>query len=180
MTPEEVVDDWEARNRCPAEHLAEARVALGTRLPSLLPGLMVWDHGDEFGDARSGGMVVRVEADADGETQVVVITDEQTQPRRRPSLIVHHQDGRKGAKRPAYEDIGVVARLVRVPVADIDPAAADGFRHHAKVLDHARKALFAAAVALLPDYFNPHTHDEMVSAYRILRAEAQMLERGAA
>lgn len=147
-----------------------------------LPGRMVWDHGvDEFGSARIGGCVVRVDADADGVSQVVVITDARPDPTdKRPSLIVHHHDGRKGTQRPAYEDIGAVARLVRIPVGDIDPGAADDFRHHAKVLDHARMALFAAAVALLPDYFDLRTHDSFVTVYRTLRDEAVLLSRGEA
>lgn len=148
----------------------------------LLPGSMAWDHGtNEFGDHPSGGMVVWVQADAVGETEVVVITatPAPTKPHR-PSLIVHHHDGRTGKARPAYEDIGHVARLVRMPAASINEAATDGFRHHAKVLDHARMALFAAAVALLPDYFDLHAHDRFVSAYKVLRDEATMLKRGAA
>ncbi len=44
-------------------------------------GQMVWDRGqNEFGDAKRGGMVVRVEADDDGETQVVVITQARPDP----------------------------------------------------------------------------------------------------
>ncbi len=146
-------------------------------------GQMVWDHGSgEFGDGRRGGMVVRLDTDATtGESQVVVITAERRDSTdKRPSLIVHHHDGRKGTARPAYEDIGAVARLVRMPVTDVDPNAASDFRHHAKVLDHARLALFAAAVALLPDYFDLRSHDSFVTVYRTLRDEAVLLQRGEA
>ncbi len=145
------------------------------------PGQFVWDKGDQFGDKRNGGMVVRIEADADGESQVVVITDSYDNAAlKRPSLMVHHHDGRKGERRPAYEDIGPVARLVRIPVADIDVGAASDFRNYAKVLDHARMALFAACVTWLPDYRDDRAHDEYLTVYRVLRAEAQALEAGLA
>jgi hypothetical protein len=150
-------------------------------MTALKVGAMVWDHGGEFGDNRTGGMVCRLEADANGETQVVVITDGYDNAKlRRPSLMVHHHDGRKGTHRPAYEDLGPVARLIRIPVADIDAGAASDFRSYAKVYEHARLALFAAAVAWLPDYRDDRSHDAFLTAYRDLRAVAQALEAGIA
>lgn len=144
-------------------------------------GQMVWDGGDEYGANRTGGMVVSVGADDEGETVVTVITTGYDNARlKRPSLIVHHHDGRTGTKRPAYEDIGVVARLVRMPVTSIDPYAADDFRSYAKVLEHARAALFAASVCWLPDYRDDRAHDAFLTVYRELRAESDLLRRGVA
>lgn len=151
-------------------------------MSALLVGQFVFDHGaNEFGDGRTGGMVCRLEANADGETQVVIITASYDNAKlKRPSLIVHHHDGRKGMQRPAYEDIGPVARLVRIPAADIDAGACSDFRDYRKVMDHARLALFAAAVAWLADYRDDRGHDEFITVYRDLRTVAQELERGLA
>ncbi len=96
--------------------------------------------------------------------------------------MIRHHDGRRGTARPAYEDQGAAARLVRIPAADIDVALADHFRDSAKMLAHARMAIGAAFVAMHPDYDDEYARRQFLGVFHELVNEARSLlrERGAA
>ncbi len=149
-------------------------------LATLQPGARVQDRGtNEFSDNVTVGFVVAVEADADGVSYALVLTD--TQPVRKPSgavrsphLVIHHQDGRR---KNAYEQLGPVARLVRMPMESIDPASLSHFVDHHALWTAARKALFAASVAELPAFRNRQKHHDLVAAYKVLRDAALEKER---
>lgn len=139
----------------------------------LLPGSMVWSKGSNpYGDGRKGGMVVRNDDNPDtGERFVLILTDSVAKPRQ-DSVILHRPKG-------GYANLGLVARLERMSLDDIDAHAADDFRSARKVWRYAIAALRAAS---LPpnDHMGTRAHDELITAYRLLRAEAEMLQRGAA
>jgi hypothetical protein len=141
-------------------------------------GQRVHDRGrNAYGDGITIGYVVRVEQpDADGVAHVVVLTDTQpAQPKRRsPAIIIHHQDGRKGA----YQQLGPVARLERIALEEVDPASLSHYSDHHALWAAARKALFAAAVASLPGYRHRNGHGELIEAWRALRDAAIEKERG--
>jgi hypothetical protein len=141
-------------------------------------GQRITDRGtNEFGDNITVGYVVRVEQpDPDGVVHVVVLTDSQPAQakRRSPHLILHHQDGRKGA----YEQLGAVARLERIALESVDPASLSHYSDHHALWAVARKALFAAAVASLPGFRNRNGHGELIEAWRALRDAALEKERG--
>lgn len=143
-------------------------------LNALLPGQMVFTRGkNEFGDGRFSGMVVRYDDDATtGERYVQVVTKSLTKP---PAGRVYFAP----ARGRSYIDMGFVARMHRLAVADIDPAASDGFRHVASVWGMALDALRASTVAPAK-HLGSALHDDLLTAYRTLRAEAEMLSRGAA
>lgn len=139
----------------------------------LLPGQMIWTRGaNEFGDQRRGGMVVRNDDNPDtGERFVLILTDSPADPRQ-DSLIRQKAKG-------GYERMGQVARLERMSVDDIDLGAADDFRPAKRVWTYAVKALRAASVPPA-DRMGTRLHDDLITAYRTLRAEAEMLNRGVA
>jgi hypothetical protein len=140
-------------------------------------GQRIHDRGqNEYGDGITVGYVVEVEQpDADGVAHVVVLTDSQPAQakRRSPALILHHQDGRKGA----YDNLGPVARLERLALEDVDPASLEHYSDHHALWAAARKALFAAAVASLPDFRARNNHAALLDAYRALRDAAIERER---
>lgn len=140
---------------------------------TIKPGVMVWSRGtNDFGDGRRGGMVIRSDDDQDtGERFVLVLTDSPANPRQ-DSLIRQKAKG-------GHERLGLVARLERMALADVDPAAADDFRHARQLWTYAIKALRAASVPPA-DRMGSRLHDDLISAYRTLRAEAQLLQKGAA
>ena len=146
-------------------------------LATLQPGARLSDRGvNEFADHVTVGYVVRVEApDADGVAHAVVLTDSQPAQakHRSPHLILHHQDGRKGA----YDQLGPVARLVRMPLESVDPASLSTYVDHHALWAAARRALFAAAVATLPGMRNRDNHHALVDAYKVLRDAAIEKER---
>lgn len=145
-----------------------------TDLVTLRTGHIVWTRGaNAFGDGRLGGMVLRRDDNPDnGEQFVVILTDCAAQPRQ-GSLLYHRPKG-------GYDNLGLVARLERVAVDDLDPTyAADDFRGHRKVRDYAIKALRAACVP--PAHvIGSRAHDDLLTAYRVLRAEADLIEKGVA
>jgi hypothetical protein len=137
----------------------------------LLPGHVVWTKGNEFGDARKGGCVVRRADDPEtGEAFVLVLTDSPAKVRQ-DSLILHRAKG-------GYDSLGLVARLERIAIGDLDPHATDDFRAYRKVWRFAIAALRAAS---LPpnDHLGSRGHDDLITAYRELRSTAEMLERNA-
>lgn len=141
---------------------------------ALLPGQMVWSRGREhdFGDSRLGGMVVKYDDDPDtGERFVLVVTKSLTVP---PPGRLYRSDG----KGRSYIDLGVLARMHRLAVADIDPSATDGFRHVRSVWGMALDALRASTVPPA-HHLGSALHDGLFSAYRVLRTVAQELEREA-
>lgn len=142
-----------------------------TDLATLKPGQIIWSRGrNDYGDGRKGGMVVRPDDNPDtGERFVIILTDSASRPRQ-DSLLLHRSKG-------GFTQLGLVARLERMAVADIDPAATDDFRSANKVWRYAVKALLASA---LPpnDRMGTKAHDALITAYRTLRAEAEMLQRG--
>lgn len=143
-------------------------------------GERIHDRGVEpYGDNITIGYVVEVlEPDSDGVAHVVVLSDSQGSGRdRRPHLLLHHQDGRRGN---AYEQLGPVARLVRLPLESIDPASLSHTTDHHAMWAAARKALFAAAVTALPGFRRRREHDALLDAYRALRDAAIEKERGIA
>lgn len=139
-------------------------------------GQRITDRGaNEFGDNITIGYVVAVEEpDADGVAHVVVLTDSQPAKNRRPFLILHHQDGRKGA----YESLGPVARLERIALESVDPLSLEHYSDAHALWGAARKALFAAAVASLPGFRCRNDHASLIDAWRVLRDAALDKERG--
>src|SRR5687768_1287772 len=131
-------------------------------LTTLQPGTRIADRGENvYHDNITVGYVVRVEEpDATGTAHALVLTDSQpSQAKRRAAhLILHHQDGRKGA----YVQLGPVARLVRLPLESIDPASLSTVVDHHALWAAARKALFAAAVATLPGFRDRGQHAELI------------------
>ena len=142
--------------------------------PLLRPvGSLVVSRGsNEFGDDAALGMVVGGGVSDEGERYVTVLTDAPRRPRQ-PSLILHHQDGKH---RVSYDNLGLVAHLLRLTESDINPAGTDDFRHPGKVWTFAIKALRAAAVP--PGNRPGRLHDELIATYHELRGVAVMLERG--
>ena len=140
-----------------------------TDLATLKVGAMVWTRGtNEFGDQRTGGCIVGVGVDREtGERVATLITNSPTTPRQ-PSLYL--------IRRNKHEPLGLIARLVRVPVGDIDPAAHDDHRDHRQVWGWAKRALVASTLAP-NDHFGTKGHDDLITAYRTLRAEAQTLNQ---
>ena len=147
-------------------------------LATLQPGARISDRGTPpYADNVTVGYVVRVEEpDANGTAHALVLTDSQpSQAKRRAAhLILHHQDGRKGA----YEQLGPVARLVRLPLESIDPASLSTYVDHHALWTAARKALFAAAVATLPGFRGRVAHAELIEAFHVLTDAAIEKERG--
>lgn len=141
-------------------------------------GQRLHDRGqNEFHDGITIGYVVKVEQpDAEGVAHVVILTDSQpANPKRRsPVVILHHQDGRRGA----YDNIGPVARLERMALEDVDPASLEHYSDHHALWAAARKALFAAAVASLPGTRHRNNHGEFIDAWKALRDAALDKERG--
>lgn len=140
---------------------------------ALLPGQKVWSKGaNEFGDGRLGGMVVRYDDDQDtGERFVQIVTRSLTTPP--PGrLYLSAQKGR------GYVDLGPLARMHRLAVADIAPDATDGFRHAKGVWDMAIQALRASSVPPA-NHLGSRLHDDLFTAYRTLREVAQELQRAA-
>lgn len=145
-----------------------------TDLAALLPGTVLCSKGENvYGDSRILGMLIRSQPTDDGEPAVVILTNSPRKPRQ-PSLKLCHEDNRH---RIRYENLGLVARLERLLVCDIDPTATPTDRVAEKVRKYARYALMAAA---LPpnDHIGTKGHDDLISAYRILRDEAILLGRG--
>lgn len=142
--------------------------------PLLRPvGSLVVSRGsNEFGDDAVLGMVVGGGVDDEGERYLTVLTDAPRRPRQ-PSLILHHQDGKR---KVSYENLGLVAHLLRLSESDINAAGTDDFRHPGKVWAFAIKALRAASVP--PGNRPGHHHDELIAVYHELRGLATMLERG--
>ncbi len=150
----------------------------GMTLATLQPGARIADRGSNvYADDITVGYVVRVEEpDATGTAHALVLTDSQpSQAKRRAAhLILHHQDGRKGA----YVPLGPVARLVRLPLESIDPASLSHYSDHHALWAAARKALLAAGVAALPGFRDRGRHDELIEAYLVLRDAAIEKEMG--
>lgn len=144
-----------------------------TDLAQLQVGIVIWSKGtNDFGDGRLGGMVVRRDDDPDtGERFVLILTDSAARPRQ-GSVMYHRPKG-------GFDNLGLVARLERLSLDDVDAGAMDDFRYGGKIKDYAIKALRAASVP--PAHvIGSRAHDELITAYRVLRAEAELLERGAA
>lgn len=146
-------------------------------LTAIAPGSRIADRGvNEFADGITVGYVVWVEpADAEGVAHAIVLTDSQPAhaKHRSPHLLLHHQDGRR---KEAYQQLGAVSRLVRMPLESVDPASLSFYADATALWAAARRALFAAAVAALPGFRDRHNHDDLISAYRVLRDAA--LEKG--
>lgn len=146
-------------------------------LATLQPGARIADRGtNEFSDNVTVGFVVHVEPpDATGTAHALVLTDSQPAQakHRSPHLILHHQDGRRGA----YDQLGPVARLVRMPLESIDPASLSTVVDHHALWAAARRALFAAAVATLPGFRGRVAHGELIEAFHVLRDAAIEKER---
>lgn len=138
---------------------------------NLLPGQMVWSKGThDFGDSRLGGMVVRYDDDPDtGERFVQIVTQSFTTPP--PGRL--YLSAIKGR---GFTDLGPLARMHRLAVADIDPGATDGFRHKRSVTHMALAALRSSTVPPA-NHIGGALHDDLFTAYRVLRGVAQQLER---
>jgi hypothetical protein len=144
-----------------------------TDLATIQAGHLVWSKGtNDFGDGRRGGMVVRRDDNPDtGERFLLILTDSPANPRQ-DSLIRQKAKG-------GHERMGLVARLERMSLDDLDANAADDFRAAGRVWTYAIKALRAASVPPC-DRIGSRLHDDLITAYRILRSEAELLHRGAA
>lgn len=137
----------------------------------------ITDRGyNEYGDGITIGYVVAVEdPDVDGVAHVVILTDSQPArgKNRSPHLVLSHQDGRKSA----YQQLGPVARLERIPLESVDPLSLDHYSDVHALWGAARKALFAAAVASLPGFRNRNAHGALIHAWAALRDAALEKER---
>ena len=143
-----------------------------TNTVTLMPGQIVWTKGaNEYGDDATGGAFIRRSHDPEtGELLATILTYQAAKPRQ-GSL---HLLDRRGGNR----DLGLIARLIRVPMSEVRTPHDDA-RDWAKCWLYARKALMAAHVPPCDKLGSPH-HAAMIDAYRILRDEAVMLHRGAA
>lgn len=136
---------------------------------ALLPGQMVFTRGtNDFGDERTGGMVVKYDDNPDtGERFVSVVTRSMTTPP--PGRLYLSKEKGRG-----YIDLGPLARMHRLAVSDIDPAATDGFRHVRSVWAMALEALRASTVPPA-NHHGSALHDGLLTSYRVLRTVAQEL-----
>lgn len=121
-----------------------------------------------------GGMVVAQGVNHEtGEQHVEVIsTGQLAAQKRKPHIIVHHQDGRRGA----YADLGCIAHIERWPLERVDAAYfADQFRDARTIYGYERAALFTAGFYRREGTRNDSRHDSMITAYRALRTAADEL-----
>ncbi len=138
-------------------------------LDTLKPGQIVWTKGaNEYGDDATGGCFIRSDHDPETGEAVATLLTYSPAAKRQASLYLQH----KGK----FTNLGLLARLIRVPTSDITPPA-DDFRSYADVWQYALRALIASA---LPPHhlLGEGHHDDLVTAYRVLRDEAVSLRRG--
>ena len=142
-----------------------------TNLAALKAGTIVWTKGGEYGDEATGGAFIRRSHDPEtGESLATILTYQAATPRQ-GSL---HLLDRRGGNR----DLGLIARLIRVPMSELRPPA-DDHRDWRKVHAYALRALLAAALPPNNDIESP-THGALIDCYRVLFHEAIELHRGRA
>lgn len=140
-------------------------------LTTIKPGTTVWTKGGEYGDDATGGVFVGRHFDREtGESVAQILTYQAATPRQ-GSL---HLLDRRGGNR----DLGLIARLIRVPMSELVPPA-DDLRDWRDVLLYANKAGQAAFVA--PNNgIDSTTHGALLDAARLLHREALDIYRGKA
>ena len=142
-----------------------------TNLAALKAGQIVWTKGGEYGDDATGGAFIRRSHDPEtGEAMATVLTYQAATPRQG---TLHLLDRRGGNR-----DLGLIARLIRVPMSELRPPA-DEHRDWRRVHSYALRALIAAALPPNND-IESRQHGEYVEAYMVLMHEAIELHRGPA
>ena len=143
---------------------------MSVNLAALKAGTVVWTKGqNEFSDGATGGAFIRRSHDPETGEEVATILTYQAATPRQGSL---HLLDRRGGNR----DLGLVARLIRVPMSEVRMPH-DDHRDWRKVHAYALRALLAAALPPNNDIESRH-HGAYVDAYMVLMYEAVELHRG--
>ena len=141
-----------------------------TNLAALKAGTVVWTRGtNEFSDGAVGGAFIRRSHDPEtGEAMATVLTYQAATPRQG---TLHLLDRRGGNR-----DLGLIARLIRVPMSELRPPT-DDHRDWRKCWTYSLRALMAAALPPNNEIGSPG-HGQLIDAYRTLHEAAILLHRG--
>lgn len=141
-----------------------------TNLAALKAGQIVWTRGTQpYGDDATGGAFIQRYHDPEtGESMALILTYQAATPRQG---TLHLLDRRGGNR-----DLGLIARLIRVPMSEVRPPQ-DDLRDWRTVLLYANKA---GQAAFIPpnNGIDSTTHGALLDAARLLHREAIELYRG--